>query len=479
MRFLISILALTLASAGALEDDEFAEAAAEQPHFFTAETDLGMMSTFDGFVTGYSGNGTDGPYVPLNDSDIDGPYVPYEDLEDRGISTRVTCGSTRRIRSRTFPNRFPANEWEFWQFRVAPNVRFVLSCSSVHVPSPDNGLFFTVFQSSNLNLINSVLFRTGSNAEQRTFQRRDILSTEIKIFMTLIGSPSSSRTGTGLNCVVRGECTTNPPTTPSPPTPSPPTTTAPPGTLSCGQCAGSRALDSGDRIVNGNFANNDKYCFMGRLHSAFRSPNSFFCGGTLVSPNTVVTAAHCVDNIGTASSLAVSFNCDLGTCSRSHRASGITVHPRWNTNRLCSGGHDIAVIRLATSVPLSGQINFACLPNQGQCIGNNQIKQTAGYGRIFGGGPVSLRLKEANIRTETCGCSFSVTCARESTGRTCNGDSGSFMGSRVGGRWRLEGVTSFGFENCPNGDRMGFTEVCNFVTNFIVPNSGGGTQITG
>ncbi len=109
MRLLILILSLSLSSS-ALEfesDDDFVEV--ENPSYFSAEHDLGMMSTFEGYV-GYN----DSEYVPLNNngSDVDSQYVPYEeDLEDRGFNTRLGCGSTRVVRSRSFPNRFQTNEW--------------------------------------------------------------------------------------------------------------------------------------------------------------------------------------------------------------------------------------------------------------------------------------------------------------------------------------------------------------------------------
>ncbi len=84
---------------------------------------------------------------------------------------------------------------------------------------------------------------------------------------------------------------------------------------------------------------------------------------------------------------------------------------------------------------------------------------------------------QATIVTQGCGCTTRIVCAREGSGRTCNGDSGSFMGVQQGGRWVQHGITSFGFSGCPTGDNMGFTEVCNFVN--TIAGQAPGSQIVG
>ncbi len=154
---------------------------------------------------------------------------------------------------------------ESWRFTVSPNVRFRMSCPLVHVPRNDNNIRFTILDSRGRR-INRVTFTTGENPEARVFQRGEILDSTVTVMLQLTGSNRPNHLGRGLLCVVSGvDCGSSPPPpppTPSPPTPAPPTP-APPTPLSCGMCAGSRKT----KIINGNFANNDKYCFMVRLHN--------------------------------------------------------------------------------------------------------------------------------------------------------------------------------------------------------------------
>ena len=57
----------------------------------------------------------------------------------------------------------------------------------------------------------------------------------------------------------------------------------------------------------------------------------------------------------------------------------------------------------------------------------------------------NVKLLHCIILQSCNGCNGNIVCAREGSGRTCNGDSGSFMGVQQGGRWVVHGVTSFGF----------------------------------
>ena len=45
-----------------------------------------------------------------------------------------------------------------------------------------------------------------------------------------------------------------------------------------------------------------------------------------------------------------------------------------------------------------------------------------------------------------CNCSPNEMCLQPVDGRTCNGDSGSFMGRLIGNQWQQQGIVSWGIQ---------------------------------
>lgn len=78
-----------------------------------------------------------------------------------------------------------------------------------------------------------------------------------------------------------------------------------------------------------------------------------FCSGTFIDKNTLITAAHCFDQINNPRSALVKYG---STLSRTTRVSRVVIHPEYNRNLLA---HDIAVVKVST-VPLS--LNYANPP---------------------------------------------------------------------------------------------------------------------
>ena len=120
-----------------------------------------------------------------------------------------------------------------------------------------------------------------------------------------------------------------------------------------------------------------------------------------------------------------------------------------------------------------------CLPSAAvdECLAVGDAVETAGWGQTEDG-DVSDDLKEADMTLvpdcdDVCGdTAEGVLCAEASDdddgvdgGRTCYGDSGSFLGvaDPSTGAYTVHGITSYGGGGCPDDLPSGFTEVCAFA----------------
>lgn len=112
------------------------------------------------------------------------------------------------------------------------------------------------------------------------------------------------------------------------------------------------------RVVNGQSAAAGQFLFAVALVDAtrFEQEGAFqsqFCGGSLTTPTTIVTAAHCVvdedtGRQGAASSILVAISRDLkGTDTRIVQVSAVAVHPDYDSEMVMN---DVAVLTLSEAV---------------------------------------------------------------------------------------------------------------------------------
>jgi len=229
------------------------------------------------------------------------------------------------------------------------------------------------------------------------------------------------------------------------------------------------------RIVGGKEAYPGKWPWMVVMAANGRHS----CGGTLIHPRWVLTAAHCVTRRSPSSLTMV-----LGEHNQRqkqgfekfYRVRRIISHPSYGRSTGVTNDNDIALIQLTQDVDMnSNYINTACMPKNYR-VGSFVGKEcwATGWGRTKGTGD-QTRLREAKVpvySTSTCQrywgrrVSDRQICMgyTSSLGPTaCQGDSGGPLICRMGSRWVLAGVTSWGTGECGNKPAV-YTRVTSYIS---------------
>lgn len=216
----------------------------------------------------------------------------------------------------------------------------------------------------------------------------------------------------------------------------------------CGQESSEEQSSTLD-IVGGQAVSNALYERYFESIASLQIRGNHLCGGTLIAADTVLTAAHCVADLGSSSSrLRVNLGSNkLGGELESIRVTSIDVDSRYNRR---NSQYDVAILTLAedskyTPSALNLESSF---PAVGSTV------YTAGWGTTREGGRISNDLKYTAVdvvsNTE-CQEAYGDRvyagniCAYAERTDSCQGDSGGPLYSFDGEKLSVVGVVSWGF----------------------------------
>ncbi|XP_049873334.1 serine protease persephone-like [Pectinophora gossypiella] len=219
-------------------------------------------------------------------------------------------------------------------------------------------------------------------------------------------------------------------------------------------------------IIGGELASVGEFPHMVAIGFDRGNGYEFDCGGSLVSRNYVLTAAHCIDTLDRIEpSMVRAGVVELGSNTwndqTDYRIAEIKLYPSYTRREKY---HDLALLRLQRPVKLSSYLNAACLYTSAD--DPTTPLTVTGWGSTSATTDKrSSSLLKANVSAvsrERCSESYNVAnyrklprgisaeqlCAGDPDGLhdTCQGDSGGPLQQLMStdGQYRLVGITSFG-----------------------------------
>uniref|UniRef100_S4RXU3 chymotrypsin n=1 Tax=Petromyzon marinus TaxID=7757 RepID=S4RXU3_PETMA len=222
--------------------------------------------------------------------------------------------------------------------------------------------------------------------------------------------------------------------------------------LWCGVPAIKPVITGYSRIVNGEDAVSGSWPWQVSLH---------YCGGSLIDPSWVVTAAHCEFNVRSPSIDRVV----LGEHDRNSNAENIQslvvskaiTHQQWDSYNI---NNDIMLLKLAQPAQIVDRVSPVCLPAASDVFADNMMCVTSGWAMCaftaFNTPPILQQTALPIVPTATCQQKWGTVnvitsvmiCAGGAGASSCMVNSGGPLVCEKNGVWNLVGIVSWGSSSC-------------------------------